>query len=548
MLGSLRVSCLLWSLAAAHNWLQTPRSRGGGASTGYKQRPAIRDPHIQIGDATTNQTFVASWSTGHAGGYWFVVMHRDDEDKMHLHKPKNHGGYVLDDYIADAPPEAYIYTDPIYQKWHVSCSYLYAYDTYDEDKRATLPGAGDSATYPGNGAYVGPRTTAMGYRTGCDGCPRCGGGYWPDDGTHVAYESIINESDPRHYTFADPYNLHTMFSDGRADSFRGYTHFALKDDERSGRLYDRRVSYHNPKYPWIEALHYFHNYGARPREWDAARFSMPAKRGSGEYIVQMVWAGYRDVIDVDVLPAPAVDIYGAYSTESVWTKTDHCQYVSHGPPTPRRWPGTCFPVTDAYAAEGYPRDGEFGANARYTRPHYDVSACMDMAATFDPDGLNVVPLRNPALVADTLKDWVNIPQGLSASYLTDCDFERMAEEYPEAFARNDTLICYWVTEGDDPGGNPEVDLPWTIVDDDPEDPVFYSTCFTKQSAWRFVGNPPCPACDASHAAGTTRKWKYGEYCVSCELAEHYAHVTANNQTVAPWWEFADTCENCDKRW
>ena len=542
MLGSLRVACLLWSLAAAHNWLQTPRSRGGGASTGYKQRPAIRDPHIQIGDATTNQTFVASWSTGHAGGYWFVVMHRDDEDKMHLHKPKNHGGYVLDDYIADAPPEAYIYTDPIYQKWHVSCSYLYAYDTYDEDKRATLPGAGDSATYPGNGAYVGPRTTAMGYRTGCDGCPRCGGGYWPDDGTHVAYESIINESDPRHYTFADPYNLHTMFSDGRADSFRGYTHFALKDDERSGRLYDRRVSYHNPKYPWIEALHYFHNYGARPREWDAARFSIPGRKGSGEYMVHMVWGGYKDVIDVDLLPSEAVDKYGRAATATTWAKTDHCQYVEHGPPSARGWPGTCFPITDAYDDGDSPLT-TWGNDARYTRAKYDVTACMGMVALQygQAQGLNVVPLRNPALVADALRDSVNLPELTHRD--SDCDLEKFAEYYPEAYARNDTLVGYWVTEDD--RGNSEVDNPWTIVDNDPADPVFYSTCFVRQSSWQHIGNPPCVQCEKQ---SLQRRWRFGEHCISCELAEHYAFVSANNATVAPWWEFADTCQNCDKKW
>ena len=92
------------------------------------------------------------------------------------------------------------------------------------------------------------------------------------------------------------------------------------------------MSYHNPKYPWIEALHYFHNYGARPREWDAARITMPAKRGPGEYLVEMRWAGYKDIIDVDVLSEPAVDIYGSMAPEYRWNKVDHCQYVTHGGP------------------------------------------------------------------------------------------------------------------------------------------------------------------------------------------------------------------------
>ena len=114
---------------------------------------------------------------------------------------------------------------------------------------------------------------------------------------------------------------------------------------------------------------------------------------------------------------------------------------------------------------------------------------------------------------------------------------------PEAYARNDTLVCYWVTEAD--SSNAEVDSPWTVVDDDPEDPVFYSTCYQKQSSWEFVGNPACPACEKPQVGST--RWKYGERCVSCAAAEHYAYISSYNLTVAPWWEFTDDCENCDRR-
>ena len=112
--------------------------------------------------------------------------------------------------------------------------------------------------------------------------------------------------------------------------------------------WDTRLSYYNPKYPWIEAVHHFGCNGARPREWDAARFSIPGRKGSGEYMVHMVWGGYKDVIDVDLLPSEAVDKYGRAATATTWAKTDHCQYVEHGPPSARGWPGTCFPITDVY--------------------------------------------------------------------------------------------------------------------------------------------------------------------------------------------------------
>ena len=57
---------------------------------------------------------------------------------------------------AEAPPEAFIYEDRIFQRWHVSCSYKYAYDSWDEDNpdvTVTLPGQGGPGTYPGDGEF-----------------------------------------------------------------------------------------------------------------------------------------------------------------------------------------------------------------------------------------------------------------------------------------------------------------------------------------------------------------------------------------------------------
>ena len=64
-------------------------------------------------------------------------------------------------------------------------------------------------------------------------------------------------------------------------SRRGFVHIAYDSNSAHGRMNDKRVSYYNPKYPWIEAMHEFTNCGSRAREWDAARFTMPARRGSG---------------------------------------------------------------------------------------------------------------------------------------------------------------------------------------------------------------------------------------------------------------------------
>ena len=106
----------------------------------------------------------------------------------------------------------------------------------------------------------------------------------PTCGVHARYAHVINKTDPLYYPNADEGEPHQHFWDhpdmwavnGR--SARGFVHIAYDSNENSGRKWDKRVSYYNPKYPWIEAMHYFHNPGDRAREWDAARITMPAKR------------------------------------------------------------------------------------------------------------------------------------------------------------------------------------------------------------------------------------------------------------------------------
>jgi len=65
--------------------------------------------------------------------------------------------------------------------------------------------------------------------------------------------------------------------------------------------------------------------------------------------------------------------------------------------------------------------------------------------------------------------------------------------------RNDTLMCYGLIPDED-SSNDEVDDPWTIIDNDPMDPIFYSTCYRQGTAWEFVSNPACPACEAANAS------------------------------------------------
>ena len=60
---------------------------------------------------------------------------------------------------------------------------------------------------------------------------------------------------------------------------------------------DKRVAYSNPSYPWIEAVHKFKaikptdDKNGFPKQFDTARFSVPASGGPGQYIIQYYWRG-----------------------------------------------------------------------------------------------------------------------------------------------------------------------------------------------------------------------------------------------------------------
>ena len=95
-----------------------------------------------------------------------------------------------------------------------------------------------------------------------------------------------------------------------------------------------RVAYHNEKYPWIQAVWKYTNPRNHwPAQWDIARLAFPTHIDAvGKHIVHWAWRGYRDCIDVDVLPdsTPVADtsaaIYGyKASAQAEWIRIDHAQ-------------------------------------------------------------------------------------------------------------------------------------------------------------------------------------------------------------------------------
>ena len=488
--------------ASAHNWIFNPRSRAGGRASTNRPgppRPTDRDPHITVGPG---QEFLIEWSTGHPNSqFYFTVLHSSDEAHINDHTPE-----LLDDYIANAPANASETFNSstgapahepggIWRKWHLSCSHAY--------------GTGDD---------------------GCDGCKNCGQGHLSyNDGSD--YDRVLTADDALYV------ERPAAFADDNDDGDHGMTPFAFPE---AAHAEDTRVAYRSAKYPWIESVSRFAVWSKWAQESDTARFTVPARKGSGEYLVHMYWRGYYDVIDVDVLEEAAADVYGRVSNKTRFTKQEHCQFEAgtYDVATHKYWKaGTCFLLNAALHGAA------------------DASACMarcEAVGWSKCAALNVVPLRHPPAVPAYLRALapVNIPFDArhSTDVLTTCDPSIM-ESYVDAaaYARNDTLVCYPIEpNGDMPpslaasASADDFGYEGTVIDSDPEDPIFYSTCYRRQTSWEFVGNAPCPACET--VVTRDDRWHFGDRCISCD--DVLENGALSSKEVA-WWELSDTCENCD---
>ena len=249
---------------------------------------------------------------------------------------------------------------------------------------------------------------------------------------------------------------------------------------------DRRAAYTNARWPWIVAIHRFIIESHQPHSADTAFFRFPPGTDPGRYVIHYLWRGYRDCIDVDVLPLSKPvnmtfrSMFGYRPAHALddYVKTDHCQYASHA-----SWPvandgttcaggqvqpagtGTCFAI---------PPEGQ--RNSLGQTNEQALQSCKDRCSsassnynTFNGQvvrgycsALNIVPLTAPPDLA--FPNEQNIPWGVGG-----CTRGCFANE-PAG-----SSICYGLREM----GSRAVEAPWDIVRDDPRDETFYSTCYRR---------------------------------------------------------------------
>ena len=319
---------------------------------------------------------------------------------------------------------------------------------------------------------------------------------------------------------------------------------------------DVRVAYYNPKYPWIEAVWMYKNPRNHwPKQFDIARMTFPTHVQSvGQHVVHWMWRGYRDCIDVDILPdnAPVPNTSGAIygykaSAQDEWTRLDHAQVpknkfsVFRHPKSScdKGWPfhkkQTCFVIPPEGETIYHRKDSSSTRLGHIWDRSYALQRCKNRCTAVglaNCQGVQVVPLEPPPAVLFNTTDEQNIPWGVGDCVEQGSTCLR-AGTYPKG-----SFVCYSIDFDSFPSA--EIAEPWEVAPDDPRDEVFYSTLYLKTESWHFDGPPRAAAPKRQEVA----PWRFGDACLSCGLAQS---ILDNFSAVTvPTWTLDDTCELCSR--
>lgn len=468
----------------AHNWIESP-SRVPFAATFFPCLPPRNNfPHVQV---SQNQEFQIEWSTGHDRDVYFVLIHRNDSDWLDQNDEQ-----ALDDYIARAPAGSVKYSQR-YQKYH--------------------------------------RTTKQGTDTHALG------------GTVAShYRRKVPTSDPyfipRPAAFGDPMDLYE-YNSGDMTS-------------------DTWVSYVSSRYPWIKSVWRYTISQADPGEWDTAQFKIPPEYtlAGGNFVVQYLWSGYYDCVDINVLPQvnPTVYPYGKKINGTdgiVVSRIDHCvfdapvQFMTF----PRlvmgdamyagslctdacrdAWEDGCGGVSVfPYKFWEKPLGPHWNTNNNFLKQYYEQAwnATWDSNPPFNMDiGLPYEDSMNGVWL------WRNFAPNsqntgfdyIGANMTTLNAVRQTTEAFPNAWVCVMVQPRYATTTRDK-----------FTTTDDPDDPVWYSTCYEVNEIKQFIGFDV----NVTFNADIPTDYLVGR-CISCGDAKLWS-----NEHYAPKWTL-DTCKYCER--
>ena len=326
----------------------------------------------------------------------------------------------------------------------------------------------------------------------------------PTGTTPNFFASFVDNSDPRYLTrplsFQGEIGALQPPKSGDPVYLMAYKNSTLQDAK------DARVSYYNPNYPWIEAAYRYKNIILHPHRPDVTNFYIPGNKGEGRYIVHFMWRGYRDCIDVDLKSTTVDEIYGITPLAPSWKRIDHCLFEN---------------IRDVMDFSLIVTDHQY---------------CMDACTSGKCVGVNLVPLKAPSTAykfdAPEGSSWM-FPSIYGADIYTPWNFtlfNTTRDQFAALASSTDKYMCYGVF----PAIATDTVDEFTISND-PDDPIFYSTCY-----YKYAGNTfpeyESPVQDSTIAI----PWKYQTKCISCTDQAFNAHTS-----VMPVWNVSDVCTNCD---
>jgi hypothetical protein len=209
-------------------------------------------------------------------------------------------------------------------------------------------------------------------------------------------------------------------------------------------------------------------------------------------------------MDVDYKAAPVQDVYGITANATIWRRIDHCLFDE---------------VRNVYRA-----------TEMVTDPEYCMTGC-----NIDCYGVNVVPLRAPSTAHQGFTErpgdsWM-YPSVYGADIYVPWNhsiFNNTRDKFI-SIASEDRYMCYSVQ----PKQFTDTEDEYKVTND-PQDPVFYSTCY-----YRFAGNI-FPEYLNQTSDIVNVPWRYFDKCIDCETK-----AKNTNPVTVPKWYITDTCVDCN---
>jgi hypothetical protein len=278
-------------------------------------------------------------------------------------------------------------------------------------------------------------------------------------------------------------------------------------------LKDRRCTYTNASFPWIETIHKYEHHDV-VNAFATATLSIQARKGPGRYQGHYKWSSYCDVIDVDVRAAgPVLAPYGTpiNSSAIVYDTAHHCWFEK-----PRRM-GQCYEVVT------------------------DTAQCAAMCNS-DPTcrAYQMLPLQLDTSAGNSyglFPDKSFVPWGKNIAF---CDKSQFTNA-----SKQGGMVCFPIYSFQDDFNSAR---PLWSFTDDPDHQGFYGTCYIKPPSRSFLNftklpdddltqfrfQSKCIPCDNIGQSLTTPRWgPQQNYCTDC------AQQAPNPRPVpvVPTWTF-----------